>query len=139
MRVLLDTNVLLDFLLEREGFADSSADVVRAVERREHAGLLSPTSLTTVYYFLRKARGHEEASRCLRELLRLFAVAPVDHAVVAAALRREGGDFEDHVIAEAAIAAKAEAIITRDNRGFPNAGIPVMTPAVLLALRERST
>jgi predicted nucleic acid-binding protein len=133
VRLILDTNVLLDFLLEREGFAESSTEVVRAVERKAHEGFVSPTSLSTVHYFLRKAKGDEEARACLRDLLRLFSVAPIDQQIVASALEKHGGDFEDHVIAEAARAAGAHAVVTRDSRGFAGSGIDVLSPSELLS------
>jgi predicted nucleic acid-binding protein len=135
-RVLVDTNVALDVLLEREPHFAASAAVWSLVETETAEGYLAAHGITTIHYLARKHLGTRRARRVITGLLRVFRVAPIDESVLRDALDREGGDFEDAVTAAAARFAGCEAIVTRDPKGFRTAALPVLTPeaaALLLA------
>lgn len=116
MRVLFDTNVVLDLLLDREPFGADATELA-----------------ATIHYLVTKARGGERARSHVRSLLQIFEVAPVTRPVLEAALELPCPDFEDAVLHEAAREVGAAAIVTRDPADFPPAGLAVFSPRELLA------
>ena len=128
MRAVLDTNVLIDFFLDREPFSRDAADLIQRAERLEFQGVACATSVTTVDYLARKAVGLTEARAQVGFLLSILDVAPVNGVMLRAAL--EGGvrDFEDAVIAESARRANVDYIVTRDLRDFAKSPVPAHTP-----------
>ena len=137
--MLFDTNVVLDVLLDREPFATTAAQLFSHVERGAMSGYLCATTVTTVHYLAHKTLGSEHARVNIRNLLRLFEVAPVNRAVLEGALASRLQDFEDAVLYEAALHVGAKGIVTRDPLGFKGARLPVYAPDELWkALQTRS-
>lgn len=85
-RALLDLNVVLDVLLDREPHVEASAALWAYVERGDADGFLAGHTVPTLYYLASKARGRPFAERCVADVLSVFAVAPVDQAVLREAL-----------------------------------------------------
>ncbi|MBT1071184.1 PIN domain-containing protein [Pelotalea chapellei] len=125
MKLLLDTNIVLDVLMDRMPFADSAAELFSRVEDGTIIGYLCSTTITTVYYLVSKALGGPRAQEEIKKLLSLFEVAPVNRLVLEAALVADFNDFEDAVIHEAARHVGAEAIVTRNQKDFKNSRISV--------------
>ena len=139
MRVLFDTNVVLDVLLERQPFASDAIRLFAEIERGLLDGLLGATTLTTVHYLARKVLGEDGARDQLGVLLQLFEVAPVTRPVLEDALALPFGDFEDAVLHEAARHTGADGIVTRNPIDFAQATIAVYTPPELrVVLQERA-
>lgn len=140
MKLLFDTNVVLDLLLDRAPFAVVAERLVSRVERKEIEGVLGATTVTTLHYLLRKALGKPAAMEAIRSLLTLFAVAPVDGRILALAAELPFPDFEDAVLHEAARLAGAGGIVTRNAPDFAKAELPVYVPeeaeAILAVLDE---
>ena len=134
MRVLFDTNVLMDVLLDRKPFADESAQVMDQVVRGTVTGLICASTVTTVFYLSSREVGKKEAMAQIRSLLGLYEVAPVNRAVLDAALANKSPDFEDAVLAEAAHQAGAQAIITRNLKDFAHSPVRAYTPRQWLAM-----
>lgn len=135
-RFLVDTNVALDVLLERQPHFAASAAVWSAVETATAEGYLAAHGITTICYLAQKQLGTRRARRVITSLLQVFRIAPIDEVVLRNALDHEGSDFEDAVTAAAARSSKCDAIVTRDPKGFRTAALPVLTPeaaALLLA------
>ncbi len=132
MRVLFDTNVILDVLLARAPHVGPATVLLDRVAAKDLDGLLGATTLTTIHYLATKAVGAALAQRHLRTLLGLFEVAPVTRAVLTEALDLGYADYEDAVLHEAARHAGAEALVTRDPKGFPKARLKVYAPEELL-------
>ena len=133
MRVLFDTNVVLDHLLEREAYVDTAERLLGLVDTGALEGVICSTTATTIHYLAAKAVGATAAMGYLRELLAIFDVAPVDREVLRAALALGFPDFEDAVLHEAARGAGAAAIVTRNGKDFARSVIPVFSPSELLA------
>ena len=127
-RVLIDTNVVLDVLLERKPHLAASAAIWDVVESGGVEAYLAAHAITTMHYLAQKQLGTRRAKRVISSLLQVFRVAAVDGNVLRDALQFEAQDFEDAVSAAAAQAAGCEAIVTRDPKGFRTAGLPVLTP-----------
>lgn len=134
MRVLFDTNVLLDVLLGREPYIQVAAKLVALVDNGRIEGSICAAAVTTLYYVGAKDLGRKRAHKQVRTLLSVFEIAPVDRDVLQRALDDNGfSDFEDAVAHEAAHAAGMSAIVTRNGRDFARATIPVFEPLELLA------
>ena len=132
MKILFDTNVILDVLLDREPFSGDAAFLMSLVEQSEIIGFICATTVTTIYYLAAKALGHQAASRHIRTLLSLFVVAPVNRVVLEGAAASKFKDFEDAVIHASAIHAGAEYIVTRNSADFKESRLPVFSPTDLI-------
>ena len=93
------------------------------------------TTITTPANLAGKTVGRQQATMHIRRLLSLFDVALVTRAVLDGALKNQASDFEDAVLAEAALHAGAQAIITRNLRDFAHSPVRAHTPAQWLAMR----
>jgi predicted nucleic acid-binding protein len=130
--LLLDLNVMLDVILERQPGADAASALWAAIEGGQGRGLIPAHGVTTIFYLLEKARGARFAREGVERLITVFGVAAVNDAVVRRALVFAWPDFEDAVCAAAAEASGCEAIVTRDPAGYPDAPLPVIDPAAAL-------
>jgi predicted nucleic acid-binding protein len=135
---MLDTNIVLDLLMDRMPFSDSAVELFSKVEDGTIIGYLCGTTITTVYYLASKTIGATRANEEIRKLLNLFEVAPVNRHVLESALVADFNDFEDAVIHEAACHVGAEAIVTRNQKDFNKSRISVYSSeemAAILALQ----
>lgn len=133
MKVLVDTNIVLDVLLARRPFVDAAAKVFALVEESRIEGFLCATTVTTVDYLLGQALAPEEARQALEKLLDLFEIAPVNRPVLEQALRSKIPDFEDAVLEQAARLVGADAIATRNTKHFVKSAVTVLDPAELIS------
>lgn len=133
-RFLVDTNVVLDVLLDRQPHAERSADIWKAVETRASEGLLAAHAITTIHYLIQKELGGAKARRLVSEILRVFRVAAVDGPVIEAALRLPLPDFEDAVTAAAAQLSDCDYVVTRDPKGFRGSPVRALAPEAALPL-----
>ena len=136
-RVLFDTNVVLDVLLDRRPHAEASAAAWAAIETGDTEGMLSAHAVTTIHYLVQKEMGAVRARRIVSDLLRVFGVASVNGAVVQEALQSPTSDFEDAVTAAAARLAGCECIVTRDPKGFRGCPVCALTPESVTPLLGR--
>jgi predicted nucleic acid-binding protein len=132
LKVLFDTNVVLDVVLRRGPFYEVAAQAVARVERHELEGVLGATTLTTLYYLVAKASGKLKARATVQSLIEIFEIAPVDRDILARAASGAFADYEDAVLYEAGLAVGAEALVTRDPDGFRAGRLPVLSPQELL-------
>lgn len=136
MKLLFDTNVILDVLLDREPFSGDAEFLLSMVERSEIIGYICATTVTTIHYLATKALSRQAAIRHIRTLLSLFTIAPVNRIVLEGAAASDFNDFEDAVLHEAGIHAGAEYIITRNSLDFKKSKLPVFTPQELINMIE---
>ena len=128
MRVLLDTNIILDFFLEREPFFDDAAKLFDAIAYRRIEGFITASSVTDIFYICRRqTQDFQEARQILAITLELLSVCPVDRGILETALKSSLADFEDAVQIACAEAQNLEAIITRNPQDFQTANIPVLS------------
>jgi predicted nucleic acid-binding protein len=133
VRVLFDTDVVLDHLLEREPFVEAAERLLSLVDTGALDGTVCATTVTNIHYLASRTVGVPEAATHVRELLAIFDVACVDRDVLSAACEAGLADYEDAVLYEAARAAGASAIVTRNGKDFARSALPVFTPGELLA------
>ncbi len=133
MKILFDTNIILDVLLEREPFSREASFLLSRVERSEISGYLCATTITTIHYLISEALGSQAALRHIQSLLALFIIAPVNHQVLEKAAMLNFRDFENAVLHEAACQAGIESIVTRNTVDFKQSTLPVFAPEDLVA------
>lgn len=133
-RVLVDVNVLLDVLADREPFAADAQAVLARIEEGTLEGLVAAHTMTTLHYLLSKHLGKARSRRALLDLLQLLRVVAVDEDRLRHALGLNWADFEDAVQAACAEKAEAEYVVTRDKRGFAKSAVKPISPAELLVL-----
>lgn len=133
MRWLLDTDVLLDVLADREPWAGHSAGVLAHVERGRATGYAAAHAVTTLHYLLATRRDGRTARRKTRLLLRLLEVVPVDEDRLLQALDLPVSDYEDAVQVACAEKVGADVIVTRNAADFRGTDLAVRSPSELLA------
>ena len=125
MKILLDTNIVLDVLMDRLPYSDTATVLFSKVEDGTIIGYLCCTTITTVFYLASKTVGTARAQEEIKKLLSLFEVAPVNRHVLESALELDFIDFEDAVIHEAASHIGVDAIVTRNQKDFKKSRISV--------------
>jgi len=132
MKVLFDTNIILDVLIDRKPFSEDASYLLSKVERTEMNGFICATTVTTIHYLLSKYLNKKKAIESIHSIMALFDVAPVNRLVIENALKLKFSDFEDSVLHEAARHAVVMYIITRNIRDFKKSKTPVFTPTEFL-------
>jgi predicted nucleic acid-binding protein len=128
VRVLIDTNIVLDFLLQRELFFQDAELLFQAIDAGQVIGYVTATTLTDIFYISRKhTRSIEQARQAVSETLTAMVICPVDRAALESAFNSGLVDFEDAVQIFGAVAQGLDAILTRDNKGFLSSPIPVLS------------
>ena len=133
IKVFIDTNVILDVLLEREPFFSSSKEIWSLVERRKITGFISINSLTDIFYIARKHINSDGAHELVNKLLYVFDFVPLSKSTVKQALSLEIKDLEDALQVISARKALTDFLITRDIKGFMSVtDIKIITPEEFL-------
>jgi len=131
MRVLIDTNVILDFVLNRVPFAGAAATLFQHIERQTFSAVVSASAITDIFYLLKKEK--VDAVAFLKDFLSAVDVLGVDKAIIMYALYSGWTDFEDAVQAQVAIENNIDAVITRNTKDYNRLKeIQVLTPTELL-------
>jgi len=134
MNLLLDTNIVLDHLLDRKLFSHAASRIFADIEEGMHNGFLCATTITTIDYLTKKVLGTKQAKSVITNLLEIFEVAPVNRIVLESAIKSKFPDFEDAVLHEAAIHQNLDAIITRNLVDFKKAKLPVYSSEQFIVL-----
>jgi predicted nucleic acid-binding protein len=133
VRALIDTNIVLDFLLQRQPFFQDAELLFQAIATGQVIGYITATTLTDIFYIARRhTRSIERARQAVYETLTTMAVCPIDRAVLESALNSNLADFEDAVQIFSTVAQSLDAIVTRDTQGFVSSPIPVLSVQELL-------
>ena len=127
MKVLLDTNIVLDLLLQREPFCDDAKVIFELIESNKIEGYLCATTITTIYYLISKNSTKNQADNIISQLLQLFNIADVNKNILLKSLDNNGKDFEDSFIYTSAEFFDIKIIITRDKKGFEKSNIKIAT------------
>lgn len=132
MKVMVDTNVVLDVWLVREPYWQESAQLIACIEQKKLKGILCPTTVTTLHYLGKKVLGEKQARLLLKNLLDIFEIGVLSRNVFTQALESSIADFEDAVIEAVSVASKVDMIASRDLKDFKKSKIVVMQPAQIL-------
>ncbi len=132
MRVVLDLNIILDVLLARKQFLES-AEVLILAEEGQLDAVLPLHAVSTIYYFCRKEMSDAAARTQLAKLLEIVEVQSIDSNGLKVAIASPIADFEDAIVAETAVAAHADFIITRNTRDYSHSVVSAITPQDFIA------
>lgn len=134
MRVLLDTNVILDLLLDREGFVEEAITIWDANNSGSIEIFLAAISPTIIFYVARKLKGKEIALRYIEDILAATQICPLTQQIFLHSITLPLTDFEDAVQVASAISSQLDCIVTRDLKDYKNSPLPVYSPADFIAL-----
>lgn len=129
VRVLVDTNVVLDQLLQREPWHTDAQAFWRARDARRIVAYLPASVLTDIFYISRRQVGIAQAHAAVQRCLSQFGIIAVNRPLLTMAAAMPGSDFEDNVQIACAQHAALDLIVTRDPAGFRDAPMPAVEPA----------
>lgn len=132
MKVLIDTNIILDVLCKRPAFYEDSAKVFKLCEVKKISGVISALSIPNIMYILRKELDADKTREILDILMLIFSVADLkaDDLKKAAGMRFK--DYEDAIQSACATRIKANYIVTRNIKDFSESKVTAIKPAELL-------
>ena len=131
-RVLFDTNVILDLVLNRPNFVEPAKRLFIAIDEKRLLGFMSATTVTDIYYITTRERNRVFAALSLRRLVRVLEIIAVDTNIILSALNSPIKDFEDAVQVEAAKSLGLDFIVTRNQRDFHLSPVSAVPPEKLL-------
>lgn len=127
MRLFLDTNIVIDFCVERVPFYEAAAGIIELARRSEVTLAVSSLTIVNTAYVLRKVLGWEAVYPKLLQLMELIAVSPVDDYVVRMSVSSGRKDFEDSIQYYSALKSESDLIVTRDKSGFSGLSLEALT------------
>lgn len=132
-KVLIDTDVILDFFFDRKPFSRYATEILNLCEENKLIGLTTPVIISNVYYLLRKTAKHEIIVEKIKQLLRIVRIIKMDENIVVNALNSDFKDFEDALQNFAAIEnGKISVILTRNIKDFKKSKLAILTPETYL-------
>ncbi len=132
MKVLIDTNIILDVLCKRPDFYKDSAKVFKLCEVKRISGVISALSIPNIMYILRKELDSEKTKEILDNLSLIFSIADLKADDLKKAADMEFKDYEDAVQSACAARIKANYIITRNIGDFTMSKVAAIKPIELL-------
>ncbi|MCX8484587.1 MAG: PIN domain-containing protein [Bacteroidia bacterium] len=137
MAILLDTNILLDFLLMREPYYNAAREIVALARQNKYRFRITPLTLSTTYYMLRKVYGHGKSMLLLQELVNTIPCVSSGDSICGDALFTKMSDFED-ALQVAMSKSSCELIITRNVKDFKKADLKAVTPTEFLSVEPKN-
>ena len=133
MVVLVDTNIIIDALANREPYADNAKKILEKCAAREVTGILAAHSIPNMFYIFRKNFSQDERRFLLKNLCNIFKISDLNAKKILAALENEKFvDFEDCLQEEGAVESMADYIVTRNPADFANSRVKVILPEEFL-------
>jgi predicted nucleic acid-binding protein len=128
--LFIDTDVLIDFLIDRKPHSREAAIIFTLVEQKKLKGYVSSLTFSNLYYVLRKVESHNKVISKLDSISKMLTILKVDQQIIKYAIASGFPDFEDSIQYNCALDyKKIDVLITRNTKDYKNSEIPVMTPA----------
>ena len=127
MNLMLDTNIIVDILSQREGYEDS-LQIIKYCELGKVEGFVSAITVTDVMYILRKHIAPDSVREAVQTLLLVVDVANILKSDIVFAFMSEMKDYEDAVQSFCAERMKADFIVTRNLKDFNKSAVPAISP-----------
>lgn len=138
-KVLIDTDVILDFFFDRKPYSDDAAQILSLCESKEIKGFITSVIIINVYYLLRQTATHEKVIEKLIQLITITGVLTTDKDVINKALNSKFKDFEDALQNfSAELSGEVDLIITGNTKDFKNSLLGIMTPENYLKTKNAS-
>ena len=132
MKVLIDTNFILDVLCKRPAFYEDSAKIFKLCEVKKISGVISALSIPNIMYILRKELDADKTREILDSLMLIFSVADLKADDLKKAADMRFKDYEDAIQSACATRIKANYIVTRNIKDFSESKVTAIKPAELL-------
>lgn len=132
MKVLLDSNIVLDMLLDRLPFVENAEKIFELAATEQISGYLSASNLTDIFYLAKKTLSDRSTKEAISDLMNLFKVLGVGEKECRSAIMSDNPDFEDALIEVCAVTADMDYIVTRDKK-FLELSNRTISPEDLLA------
>jgi len=132
MKVLIDTNVILDVLCNRKDFVEDSLKIFKYCEAGRITGCISALSVPNIVYIMRKELDGKRIKEILTTLTSIFTVEDLLQTDLLRAAGMEFSDYEDALQSVCASRVKADYIVTRNIKDFTNSAVPAIKPSELL-------
>lgn len=132
MKVLIDTNIILDVLCNRQGFAEDSAKVFKLCEVKKITGYISALSISNITYIMRKELDRERVREILEKLSLIFEIVDLRADDLKRASVLDFKDYEDAIQSTQAVRIKANYIITRNIKDYNNSKVTAIKPSELI-------
>ena len=134
-KILIDTNVLLDYLLEREPFFEDAKKIILFCTDGKAKGCIAAHSISNMFFILRKDYNAKERREVLLNLCKIFDVEGIDKVKLISGLTNEDfSDFEDCLQMECAKSYGADYIVTRNVSDYATSEIKAITPKEYLEI-----
>jgi predicted nucleic acid-binding protein len=127
MKILIDTNVALDILLNRRDYANAVA-VFDMDENKHITAYISASAITDIFFLSKNNLGKKRAKEALNDLLQIFKPAAVTDSHIYQALNLDWDDFEDSIQYIVGEGFSADYIVTRNTQDYGSGSIPAVTP-----------
>lgn len=132
-RILIDTDVILDFFFDRQPFSENASKIFSLCESKKIKGFITPVIISNVYYLLRQTAKHEKVIEKLKLLVSITEILVMDKDVILQALNSDFKDFEDALQNFSAQNEKEiKTIITRNIKDYKTSSLAVMSPEMFL-------
>jgi len=139
LAVLIDTDVLLDFLTERGIFTKNAKGIVQKVAEKKINAFLAAHSITNLFYILRKIYSVSERKQLLMALCQSITIVEIGSGLIFNVFTNSNfDDIEDCLQAECALSVNADYIITRNINDYTHSGVPAILPEELLKILKAS-
>lgn len=132
MKVLIDTNIILDVLCKRPAFYEDSAKIFKLCEVKKISGVISALSIPNIMYILRKELDADKTREILDSLMLIFSVADLKADDLKKAADMRFKDYEDAIQSACATRIKANYIVTRNIKDFSESKVTAIKSAELL-------
>ena len=132
MKILIDTNVLLDVLCNRADFVQDALKIFKLCEVNRIKGCVSVLSVPNIVYIMRKELDHDRIKEIIKTITSIFAVASLRESDLLNAANAPFSDYEDALQAVCAERIRADYIVTRNVKDFKNSPVPAVTPTEFL-------
>jgi len=135
-KVLIDTHICLDALLNRKPFMIPALQLLEYSQQNVFQGMVAAHSFDTLFYLLNKKFTKEKTYKGLKILRKSYNILTVTGKIIDSALNAEWPDFEIAIHYQAALQSECDAIVTRNDVDFKNASLPVLSPHQFLEQLE---
>ena len=134
MRILLDTNIILDIALRREPHFTFSVQAFKAIDNKIVFGFVTATTITDIYYIAKREKGHQIALDFISNLIEIIDIIGIDRNIIIKSLVSQINDFEDAIQSISSLLNNIDYIITRNQKDFSKSDIKALTPVEFVNL-----
>lgn len=129
----MDTDVILDFLLNRDPYISEITEIIERSVLNEMTLCVSSLTISDLHYIISRLENKKSVNNKIRKILKLLTVENVGQTTVIKAMESEFSDFEDGIQNYCAEEADHKVLITRNTKDYKKSSLAIMTPKEFLA------